>query len=564
MSKPILLVVDDESDVRQALAETLEKRYGADYDVVSKRLPKDAKSELEQLKKQDRDIALVVADYHMPGMNGIEFLRDEVQNMYPEAKRVLLIDWLDTSPNSAIAQAMTLGQLDYYIFKPWGLPEERLYPAVGELLSEWVRTKHGSGLEVVRVIGDSRSRAMYTLKDFLHRNNIPFKPYSPKSKQGRHLLDEARVSGSRFPIVIRFDGKVFPNPSKLELANALAMKTQADAGLYDVVIVGAGPAGLTAAVYGASEGLRVAAFEAEALGGQAGTTSLIRNYLGFPRGLTGSDLARRATEQAWLFGATAVIGHKAVGLEIDGRTRMVTLSDGSKVKSRTVVISTGVAYNLLEAKGIEPLVGAGVFYGAAVTEAQAMGGKKVFVVGGGNSAGQAATHLADYASKVTMIVRGGSLSTKMSEFLVREIKDRDNIVVKRNTKVVQAHGEQYLERLTLQESDGSEVTVPAQGLFILTGGRPHTEWLDGTLEREDGLILTGPDLLPEGKPPEGWPLERDPYPLETSVPGVFAAGDVRYGAAQRIAAAVGDGSIVIRLVHRYLREHYEKSSSSSS
>ena len=564
MSKPILLIVEDEGDVRQELRNALEKRFSAHYEVIDERLPVGAVRRVEELRARKRDIALILADYHMPAMSGMEFL-EKVAQFYPDARRVLLIDWLDTAANSIIARAMTLGELHYYLFKPWGNAEAQLYPTVGELLGEWFRTRRGLGWEVVSLIGDSRTREMFDLKQFLHRNNMPFKAYQPNQRKARWLLDRAGLPSHEMPVAIRFDGRTFINPSKFDLAGALAMRTQPDQGLYDVVIVGAGPAGLTAAVYAASEGLRVAMFEVEAMGGKAGTTSLIKNYLGFPRGLSGSDLARRATEQAWLFGATTVFGNNAVSLEVDGPTRILRFSDGSQVRSLTVLICTGVDYNLLSAKGIEDLVGAGVFYGTALTEANSMRGKDVFVVGGGNSAGQVATYLARQGSRVTMVIRGDSLSARMSEFLVREVEHLEEILVMKNTRVVEVHGDHYLEQVTLEDVNGLRTTHAARGLFILTGGEPNTEWLGTTLSRKDGYILTGPELMPNGKPPEDWPnATRSPFSLETSVPGVFAAGDVRYLTAKRVAVAVGDGSMAIRWVHQYLKEYYENEGESAS
>jgi thioredoxin reductase (NADPH) len=413
---------------------------------------------------------------------------------------------------------------------------------------------HRPRFEVFQVVGDQWAPRSHEIRDLLSRNSIPFGFYPVDSEEGRALLEGTGVTSEHLPVVMLFDRRVLVDPSNAELAQALGIKTRPEASTYDVAVVGAGPAGLAAAMYGASEGLATAVLEHEALGGQAGTSSMIRNYLGFPRGVCGAELAQRAYEQAWILGADFIYGPSAVGLGSVGPNRVVTLGDGGEATSRAVILATGVSWRRLGVAGLEALVGAGVFYGAATSEAVAMKDERVFVVGGGNSAGQAALHLASYAAKVTMLVRGPTLAESMSDYLVRELEATANVTVRYDTEAVDGQGDGRLTGLTLKDrTSGATETVPATALFILIGAEPHTGWLPGTVRRDRwGFLVTGNDLLADGRPPAGWTLDRPPMLLETSLPGVFAAGDVRHGSTKRVAGAVGDGSVAIRLVHEYL------------
>jgi len=546
MARPVVVVVDAEDASRQALARELELRYGAHYRIMSSASPEEALAGLEQLRGEGADVPLVLADQWMPGRSGAQFLA-RVRELYPTARRVLLISWSDQSAPAAVVEAAALGQIDFYLPKPVWSPDEQFHRAITESLAEWWR-QQGGHFAAVTVIGKEQSARVHELRDLLARNNVPFGFHRADSKDGSAALQRLGLEQSSGPVVTLYTGVVLTDPANAEVAEALGMNIRPAETTYDVVIVGAGPAGLAAAVYGASEGLRTALLEREAFGGQAGTTSLIRNYLGFPRGVSGAELAGRAYEQAWMFGTQFVYGNPATSLAIDGDLRIVGLQDGSAVTSRAVVIATGVSYRRLAVPELEPLAGAGVFYGAATTESQALAGKQAFVVGGGNSAGQAALHLSKYAQHVTILVRSKSLAASMSQYLIREIETAPNIEVRYRTEVTGGGGDGRLEQLSLRHRDtGDTRTEPADGLFVLIGAQPLTEWLPEAVGRDQwGYILTGPDLA------ERWTLQREPYLLETSTPGVFAVGDVRHASVKRVAAAVGDGSIAIRLAHDYL------------
>jgi thioredoxin reductase (NADPH) len=446
-----------------------------------------------------------------------------------------------------------LGRLDGWVLKPWEPAEEHLYLPVSEQLTDWIRATGQPGFVAIQVVGEPWAPRSHEIRDLLDRNAIPYHFHAHDSEAGRQLLRDSGQDGTRLPVLVLFDGRVLVDPSNAEGAAAIGIATQPEPGRYDLVVVGAGPAGLSAATYGPSEGLRTLMLEPEALGGQAGSSSRIRNYLGFPYGISGRSLGQRAAAQAILFGAELAYA-RAAGLHPTGTDRVVTLAGGGQAVGRTVLVATGAAYRRLQAPGVEELLGAGVFYGAAVSEAPAMAGSQVFVVGAGNSAGQAAIHLARYAERVTLLVRGDALGRTMSDYLVKELQANDAITVRLGTQVVAAHGTGRLERLALRDARaGATETVPAAALFILIGAQPRTQWLAGTLELDEhGFVLTGGDLPRQGRSAPGWPLDRPPLALETSVPGVFAAGDVRHRSTKRVASAVGEGSIAVQLAHDYL------------
>ncbi len=552
MTQPVVLAVDDDGEVLAAFEQALRRRYGADYQILAERSPAAALQVLERLRDQEVAVAVIIADQWMPHMTGLDLLA-RARELHPSARRLLLIGVLDRSANQPISQAMTLGHLDGWLWKPWEPAEEHLYLPVSEQLTDWIRATGQPGFVAIRIVGEQWTPRSHEIRDLLDRNAIPYQFHPHDSQAGRQLLRETGQDGSRLPVLVLFDGQVLVDPTNAEGAAALGIATQPEAGRYDLIVVGAGPAGLSAATYGASEGLRTLMVEPEALGGQAGSSSLIRNYLGFPYGVSGRSLGQRAAAQAILFGAELVYA-RAVGLRPAGRDWMVTLADGSQAVGGTVLVATGAAYRRLDAPGVDELLGAGVFYGAAVSEAPAMTGSQVFVVGAGNSAGQAALHLAKYADRVTILARGDTLERTMSDYLVKELQASHTITVRLGTEVVAAGGPGRLEQLTLHHArTGSTQTVPAAALFILIGAQPRTEWLTGTLELDQhGFILTGPDLLQGGRPPPGWPLDRLPLLLETSLPGVFAAGDVRHRSIKRVASAVGEGSIAIQLANEYL------------
>ena len=546
VARPVVVVVDDEDASRQALARELEGRYGAHYRIMCSASPEEALAALEQLRGEGADVPLVLADQWMPGRTGAQFLA-LVRELYPTARRVLLTSWGDQSALAAIVEAAALGQIDFYLPKPVWSPDEQFHRAITESLEQWWR-QHGGQFAAVTVIGKEPSARVHEICDLLTRNSVPFGFHRADSEEGSAALQRLGLDQSSGPVVTLYTGAVLADPANAEVAEALGVNIRPAGTTYDVVIVGAGPAGLAAAVYGASEGLRTVLLEREAFGGQAGTSSLIRNYLGFPRGVSGAELAGRAYEQAWMFGTQFVYGNPATSLAIDGDLRIVRLQDGSAVTSRAVVIATGVSYRRLAVPELESLAGAGVFYGAATTEAQALAGRRAFVVGGGNSAGQAALHLSKYAEHVTILVRSKSLAASMSQYLIREIETAPTIEVRYHTEVAGGGGNGRLEQLRLRRRDtGDTETEPADGLFVLIGAQPFTEWLPDAVGRDQwGYILTGPDVA------ERRTLQREPYLLETSTPGVFAVGDVRHGSVKRVASAVGDGSIAIRLAHDYL------------
>jgi thioredoxin reductase (NADPH) len=558
MAKPIIIAVETDQSVADALERDLHKRYSADYDTVIERSSAAGLDQLMERHGQGADVALLVAGLRMSEMSGIDFLT-QAHVLAPDAKRLLLIAFADPAAadpaaNDAAAEASTLGQFDSFVNKPWASPEEWLYPEIGALLSEWAQG-HLPRFEAVRIIGPQWSAQMHQLRDLLERNPVSYGFYAEDSPAGQQLLADYHLDASQLPVALLYDGRVLVQPTPVALAAFVGAHVQVQSHPHDVAIVGAGPAGLAAAVYGASEGLSTVAVEAEAVGGQAGTSSMIRNYLGFSRGVSGHDLAVQAYRQSVLFGAEIVFLNTATSLRAEGDARVVSLANGNEVTSRTVVVATGVSYRRLDIPSAEALLGKGVFYGAALAEAPAMRGRRVFVVGAGNSAGQDAIYLAKFAQQVTMLVRGDALGKTMSDYLVKQIGGTPNVDVRLATQVVNAHGAHRLEELDLRNAaSGAVETVPADGMFVLIGADPHTDWLADTVMRDaQGYILTGHDLLDaEGKPPAAWPLIRPPYHLETSMPGVFAVGDVRGGSMKRVASSVGEGATAISLIHHYL------------
>jgi thioredoxin reductase (NADPH) len=560
VSEPVLLVVDASPEAAGVVAGALRRRYGADYRVLTEGSAAAGLARLEALRRGGAAVALLLADQGLPGEGGAAFLA-RAHDLAPGARRVLLVDV--GGGTEALVRAAVLGQLDDYVARPWASPEAGLYPTTGALLGEWARD-HGPRLEWLRVVGEPGAPRSHELRDLLDRNGLPYGFYAAASAEGRRLLAGAGpAAAGPLPVVLLGDGRALAAPSNAALAAALGASTGPepdDPAVYDLAVVGAGPAGLGAAVYGASEGLRTVVVEREALGGQAGASSRIRNYLGFPRGISGRDLTARAYEQAWRFGATFIHTNGAAGLRAEGPDRVVALAGGGELRSRAVLVATGAAYRRLDAPGVQALTGRGIFYGAAVAEAPALRGQPVCVAGGGNSAGQAAVHLARYASRVTVLVRGETLAASMSAYLIAELARTPNLEVRLRTRVAAADGAGRLERLTLAHAGtGATETLPAAALFVLIGAAPHTAWAAPALARDaQGYLLTGRDLAgPDsagGGRPAGWPLARPPLPLETSLPGVFAAGDVRARSVKRVASAVGEGAVAVALVHEYLQE----------
>lgn len=550
--KPLLFLLDDDPLALGPLREALERRYSADYEIEGATSAAAALTRLKKLQEESAQVALLVADQWMPEMTGIEFLI-KAHEIHPHARRLLVIGVGDVSAEAPIVRALTLNQLDFYFGKPWASPEEELYPVTGEALRLWAQGNLPR-YEKVQLVAPRTSARAHEVTDVLERNSVATGFYPLESAEGRALLDSHAPGADRFPVLILYDGTVLIDPANHELAEAVGAPTEAEPVLYDVTIVGGGPAGLAAAVYAASEGLLTAVIEPWVVGGQASMSSMIRNYFGFPWGIGGSDLTERAERQAIGFGARIVAARSATALRAEGGERVLTLSHGKEVRSRTVIVSTGVSYRRLEAPGIDSLIGAGVFYGATLSGSQALSGSDVYVLGGGNSAGQAALHLAKGGARVTVLVRGDSLAKKMSDYLVREIRTDGRIRVRLHTHVAGSIGNQQLEGLLLHDSrGGSTEEVPAAALFVFIGAEPRSEWLRSAVARDGrGFVPTGRDLDPHTTP--AWPLERPPYLLETTMPGVFAAGDVRHGSAKRVAAAVGEGSTAVLLVRQYLDE----------
>lgn len=550
----MLLAVDDDGGVLRAVERDLRKRYADRYRVISAESGRAALQLVRQLQLRNEAIALLLSDQRMPGMSGVEFL-EEAKTLYPDARRVLLTAYSDTE---AAINSINRVQLHHYLLKPWQPPEQNFYPILDDLLDDWMANYRPS-FEDVRIVGARWSRQTHEVKDFLARNHVPYTWINVESENNdadaiRLLQTLGTLNPDELPAVLLPDGSRLNRPSTGELANKLGLHTRAESEFCDLLIVGGGPGGLAAAVYGASEGLRTVLVEREAPGGQAGLSSNIENYLGFPAGLSGSDLARRAVTQARRFGVEILSPHEAVGLRVDGPYRIVQLADGTEISCHALLVATGVQWRTLEAPGIERLQGAGIYYGAASTEALACKNETVFVIGGANSAGQAAMHFARYAREVIMLVRGESLAATMSQYLIDQIAQTPNIRVETLTQVVEAHGEQHLEAISISCGHSQTVErVPATSMFIFIGAQPKTDWLEGVVDRDSrGFLMTGTDLTPGRRPAKNWTVDREPYLLETSVPGVFAIGDVRHGSVKRVASSVGEGAIAVQFVHQHL------------
>jgi len=547
MARPILLAVDDDASVLEAVVQDLRREYGATYRVMRAASGQAALDALAQLKSRQEPVALLLSDQRMPGMTGVEFL-ERSHEFYPEARRVLLTAYADTE---AAIRAINTAHIHYYLNKPWDPPEEKLYPVLADQLEDW-QAGYRPPFEGLRVIGHRWSLRDHKVRNFLSRNHVPYRWLDVAgSEDAAKLLSENQLDPDRLPVVLFTDGSSLVDPEPEELAVRVGLSTQATQDFYDMVVVGAGPAGLAAAVYGASEGLRTLIIEPDAPGGQAGSTSRIENFLGFPSGITGADLGRRAHIQATRFGAE-FLTQRATGLRIDGQYRMVQLADGREVSTHVVMLAPGVQYRKLGIPGADRLTGQGIYYGAALVEAASCKDEDVFVVGGANSAGQAALHFAKFATKVTMLVRGEGLSATMSKYLIDEIERTSNIVLMPKTQVLSVEGEERLETLQLSGPEGL-FRLPATSLFVFIGAEPGTGWLPPSILRDEkGFLLAGPDLRTDGKLPEQWREAREPFLLESSVPGVFVAGDVRHGSVKRVASAVGEGSIAVQFAHQYL------------
>ena len=553
MAKPILFSVDDDSDVLRAIERDLRSQYGAEYRVIGSDSPQEALEILKQLKVRNDNVALLLADQRMPRMNGVEFLQEGMR-MFPDAKRALLTAYADT--NAAIS-AINEVNINYFFMKPWDPPSEHLYPQLDDLLGDW-QASYRPGFEGIRLLGTRWSPRSYEMRDFLARNHIPYQwidvELSAGDPETRRLLDVLGPDAANLPVVLFPDGTKLLESLPAQVAQKVGLRTRAQTNFYDLAIVGGGPAGLAAAVYGASEGLHTVMVEREAPGGQAGMSSRIENYLGFPTGLSGGDLARRAVVQAQRFGVEILSPQEALNVRTEGSYRILKLGDGSEISCHALLVATGVQWRRLEATGIDRLQGAGVYYGGGATEALSCKGETIYIVGAANSAGQAAMNFAKYAERVVILVRSDGLAATMSKYLIDQVQQTPNIQIWTHASVAEVHGDKRLEEISVLCSDTERVErVPASSMFIFIGALPRTDWLGGVVERDDrGFILTGPDLIHGGERPKGWALERDPFLLETNVPGIFAVGDVRHGSVKRVASGVGEGSVAVQFIHQYL------------
>jgi thioredoxin reductase (NADPH) len=553
MGKPVLMTVDDDPEVLRAVERDLRKHYAEHYRVLRADSGATALQALQGLKKRNEAVSLLLVDQRMPEISGVEFINKAIP-IYPEARRVLLTAYADTD---AAIQAINLAKVHHYLLKPWDPPEQQLYPVLDDLLEDW-QASYRPAFEGVRVLGHRWSSRSYAVRDFLSRNQVPYLwldvETAANNSEIPSLLLQAGGEAAKLPVVFFPDGTSLSDPTTQEIAARLGLRTRAETSFYDFLIVGGGPAGLAAAVYGASEGLRTVMIEREAPGGQAGMSSRIENYLGFPSGLSGSDLARRAVTQARRFGVEILSPQEAIKLRVEGGSKFVTLADNTEIGAKAMLIATGVSYRKLDVPGAERLQGAGVYYGAAMTEAASCHDEEVYIIGGANSAGQAAMFFSQHAKRVIMVVRGKSLEAGMSQYLVDQIRQTPNIDVQLQAYVTEVFGENKLEAVSIFcAASGDTQKVPAASLFIFIGAAPGTEWLAGVVERDEkGFLLSGPDLMRDGKPLKGWPLERDPWLLEASVPGIFLAGDVRYRSIKRVASGVGEGANAVQFVHQYL------------
>jgi len=550
MVRPVILSVDDDPSVSQAITRDLRSRYADRYRIIRTESGAEALTTIEELAGRDQPIALVLSDHRMPQMTGIELL-ERVRPLAPDAKLVLLTAYADTD---VAIKAINDIDLDHYLLKPWSPPEERLYPVLDDLLDDWERAT-SLRFDGVRVVGNKWSQACYETRMFLARNHVHYQWLElERDAEAQRLYALLARPSDALPLVLLADGTALHGASTVELAAALGLHTTAGASLYDVVVVGAGPAGLAAGVYAASEGLQVAVIERDAPGGQAGQSSRIENYLGFPSGVSGADLSHRATTQALRLGAEMVLARTVTGLETRGSVHAVRFDDGTEIEARAVVLATGVSYRLLAGEGLADFTGRGVYYGASVSDARATEGDDVYIVGAANSAGQAALHLATFAKRVVMLVRGPTLTSSMSHYLVERVLDAENVDVRLRTEVLRGGGSDHLEWLTLVDRErGAEEDVTANWLYAFIGAQPRTDWLGDAVARDEhGFVLTGPDVVTQGGDGRSWPLQRPPFLLETSVPGVFAVGDVRRSSMKRVASAVGEGSSAVSNIHLYL------------
>ena len=553
MPKPVMLTVDDDPEVLRAIERDLRGHYADRYRVMRANSPSAALSTLKELKARNNPVALLLADQRMPLMDGVGFLT-EAMDIHPQAKRALLTAYADT--NAAI-DAINEARVHYYFMKPWDPPEEKLFPALDDLLHDW-SAQFRQPYEGIRVLGTRWSSRAYELRDFLGRNQVPYQwidaELASTDPEVRRLIDSLGPEAETLPLILFPDGERLAEPPFPAVASKLGLHTKAQTNFYDLAIIGGGPAGLAAAVYGASEGLRTVIVEREAPGGQAGLSSRIENYLGFPSGLSGGDLAMRAVAQAKRFNVEILSPQEATGVRVDGPYRHIKFSDGSEISCHALLLAMGVQWRSLDVPGMEKLRGSGVYYGGGTSEAISCRGETVYIVGGANSAGQAAMHFSKFAAKVIMLVRGGSLASTMSHYLIEQIEKTPNIEVWTHTSVIEVQGDNRLSEITIQRAVTAETErLPASSLFIFIGAQPRTQWLDGLVKRDDrGFVLSGPDLLTDGKRPEGWSLDRDPGLLETNIPGIFAVGDVRHGSVKRVASGVGEGAVVVQFIHQYL------------